>query len=265
MDVFNLSWNARIKILQAICFIGGPLVIIFNFNLLYLFLAWLFSYLSVHIGVSLGLHRCFSHRSWIPKHKITLVILHFLSLINIVGSSITWTGTHRLHHKHADSEKDPHGVAGKTFFTKIKYWFNFWPSHPIDIKVVRDLINDPMHKFFHRNYFKILFSYIAILLVIDVNLFLYGFVVATMFSLHTISWITVGAHIFGKQADFKADTSKNTFLMGTYMWGEGWHNNHHAKPWSYEFGWNKYQPDLGKHVIRLLAEPSSLRGKDVTR
>lgn len=263
--MFNLSWNFRIKAIQALCFVGGPLVLLFDFNGLYLFFAWLFSFISVHFGISLGLHRSFSHGSWKPKNKLILLILHFLTIINVVGSTITWTGTHRRHHKFADTDQDPHSILNKNLWTKIKYWFNYWPAHTVETKYVKDLIRDPYHRFFHKNYFKILLTYMICLLMIDTQLFLYGFIVTTMFSLHTISWITVGAHIFGHQDEFKKDSSKNTWLMGFYMWGEGWHNNHHAKPWSYEFGWNKNQPDLGKHIIEYLAEPSSLRGKDVTR
>jgi fatty-acid desaturase len=260
----NLTWNTKIKVLQGVCFFGGPLILVFNFNAAYLFFAWFFSWIAVHIGISIGMHRCFSHRSWEPKNKIILVIIHFLSVINTVGSTITWTGTHRKHHRHADTSEDPHSIVDKTIWTRIKYWFNYWPAHVVETKYVRDLIRDPYHKFFHKHYFKILLSYVLILLLIDIDLFLYGYVVATMFSLHTISWITVGAHIFGTKDNNVQDSSKNTFLMGLYSWGEGWHNNHHAKPWSYEFGWGK-QPDLGKYLIRLIGNPQSLRSADSPR
>lgn len=242
-----------------ICFVGGPLVLLLNYNTSYLLLAFLASWLIVHIGISVGMHRCFAHRSWAPRNKWVEYAIHFLSTINVVGSSITWVGTHRLHHKFADTDKDPHKILGVNFWTKVKYWFNYWPSHSVSPSVVKDLMQDETHKFFHRNYFKILFSYIAILLAIDIDLFLYGFIVTTMFSLHVISWITVGAHIFGSNDNNTSDESRNTFIMGLLMWGEGWHNNHHHKPRSYEFGWNWKQPDLGKHLIRLLAKPESLK------
>ena len=115
-----------------------------------------------------------------------------------------------------------------------------------------------MHKWFHRNYFVVLFTWMALLAFIHIDLFMYGFLVSTMFTLHTISWITVGAHIWGHQ-DTEIDSSKNTKFMGTYMWGEGWHNNHHAKPWSFQFGWNPKQIDIGSYVIKLLGKPESLQ------
>lgn len=257
-NFLNLSWNFRVKALQALCYIGGPLVIIFNFNPLYLFLAWAWYWVAGHMGVSLGLHRAFSHRSWVPKNKFIEALIHFFAVISVVGSSITWTGTHRMHHAFSDTDKDPHGIEGKDTWTRIKYWFNYWPSHTVEKKYVKDLFADPMHKWFHRYYFHVLFGWMALLAIINIDLFLYGFIVSTMFTLHTISWITVGAHIWGHK-ETEVDSSKNTKFMGTYMWGEGWHNNHHAKPWSFEFGWNKDQIDIGAWLIKLLGKPESLQ------
>ena len=253
-----MTWNYKIKLIQALCYIGGPLVLIFNFNAWYLFYAWLAHWLIVHIGISIGLHRCFAHNSWKPKNKAILLMLHFLTVINVVGSTITWTGIHRKHHAYSETVNDPHCPVDKSFWTKVAYWFNYWKPHKVNVKFVRDLINDPYHKFFHNNYFKVLISYMALLAVIDLDLFMYGFLVTTMFSLHLISWITVGSHLFGSIDNNTNDESRNTWIMGLYMWGEGWHNNHHKKPRSYEFGWNSKQPDFGKHLIRLLAKPKSL-------
>jgi fatty-acid desaturase len=256
-----MTWNFKIKSFQLLAFIGGPLVLLFHWDPLYFLLSFIFSWIVVHIGISVGMHRCFSHRSFVPKNKLILYILHFLSVINTVGSTITWTGTHRLHHKTADTDQDPHRIIGQPLLTRIKYWFNFWPSHQVSTRLIKDLASDPTHKWFHRNYFKILLTYMGILLLIDVDLFLYGYVVATMFSLHWISWITVGAHIFGHSDNDIGDSSKNTYIMGLLMWGEGWHNNHHADPRSFEFGWGN-QPDLGKHLIKLIAKPESLQYHD---
>lgn len=249
-----MSWNTKIKLLQGLCFFGGPLVLLFDFNLEYLLYSMLASWFIVHLGVSCALHRGFSHRTWEPRNKFILVVLHFLSLICVVGSTITWSGTHRLHHKYSETDKDPHWSSNKSIWVKIKYWFNYWPTHAVSPKTVKDLTSDPLHKFFHRNYFKILLAYMVILFVISPTLFMYGFMVTTMFSLHTISWITVGAHIFGHQDNNTGDSSRNTYLMGYFSWGEGWHNNHHARPGSYEFGRHWYQLDIGKWAIKLMAK-----------
>lgn len=254
--------NIKIKFLQALCYIGGLAVLIFNFNLHYLFFAWLYSWIVVHVGMSMGLHRCFSHQSWQPKNKFILIVIHILSVLITVGPSIPWAATHRNHHKFGDTDKDPHCIRGTTVWQKIKLWFNYVPYHKVNPRIVIDLLKDPYHKFFNKHYFKILTIYGIGLYLIHPDLFMYGYLVSTMFTLHTISWIVVGAHLFGYKDVETEDDSKNTYIMGLYSWGEGWHNNHHAVPWSYAFGWNKKQPDLGKYFIEILAEPKSLKTKD---
>lgn len=257
--MIRLTWNFKIKFFQILAFIGGPLVLIFNWNLTYFILSFIASWFIVHIGISVGMHRWASHRTFQPRNKFIEILLHFLIVINSVGSTITWSGIHRLHHRASDTDNDPHKIRGQTGFTKLKYWFNFWPPTSISPTTIKDLATDPLHKWFHRNYFLILISYIIILLAINVNLFLYGFLVVTLFNLQWISWVTVGAHIWGHKDNETQDDSKNTFIMGLLTWGEGWHNNHHYKPGTFELGWSWKQPDIGKHFIKLIAKPESLR------
>jgi len=252
--------DQKTNMFQLACYVGGPLVLIFNFNAAYLFGSWLFSWIVVHVGISMGLHRCFSHKSWEPKNNFILIILHFLSVINTVGPTIPWTATHRIHHKYSDTDKDPHCIRNSTLWQKFKLWHNFVPYHHVSPRIVIDLLKDPYHRFFNKYYFHILVGWGLLLFAINPDLFMYGYLVSTMFCLHTISWITVGAHMFGNKDTDTNDDSKNTFIMGLYSWGEGWHNNHHAAPWSYAFGWNRGQPDFGKWLIEKLAKPDSLKG-----
>jgi stearoyl-CoA desaturase (delta-9 desaturase) len=45
-----------------------------------------------------------------------------------------------------------------------------------------------------------------------------------------------------------ADSSQNNYILGYLCWGQGWHNNHHYAPASYDFGrgvsgrWWEYDP-----------------------
>ena len=116
---------------QTLSYVGGPLVLYYNFNATYLFFAWLFSWITLHVGISIGMHRLFTHRTFEPKNNIITVVLHFLSLITTIGGTIAWAATHRTHHKHSDTELDPHCVSGASLFTKIRYWFNYIPDHKV--------------------------------------------------------------------------------------------------------------------------------------
>jgi stearoyl-CoA desaturase (delta-9 desaturase) len=43
------------------------------------------------------------------------------------------------------------------------------------------------------------------------------------------------------------------------MWGEGWHNNHHAFPADYRFGQKWWQIDVTRYIIDLVKQPNSIK------
>jgi fatty-acid desaturase len=51
-----------------------------------------------------------------------------------------------------------------------------------------------------------------------------------------------------------ADESTNNFLVALIIFGEGWHNNHHAFPPSARQGLQWYQLDIAWYVIWLLKQ-----------
>jgi stearoyl-CoA desaturase (delta-9 desaturase) len=48
------------------------------------------------------------------------------------------------------------------------------------------------------------------------------------------------------------DNSRNMGQMALLLWGEGWHNNHHAFPYPAAFGLRWFEFDPGFLLIRLL-------------
>ena len=70
------------------------------------------------------------------------------------------------------------------------------------------------------------------------------------------SFINTLSHMFGYRNHETKDSSTNLFLLGILMWGEGWHNNHHASPASHYFGEQWWEIDLGGFLIERL-DPAS--------
>ena len=61
------------------------------------------------------------------------------------------------------------------------------------------------------------------------------------------------AHTFGTRRFItRDDNSRNVGLMALLAWGEGWHNNHHAFPYSAAFGLRWFEIDPGFVLIRVL-------------
>jgi stearoyl-CoA desaturase (delta-9 desaturase) len=64
-------------------------------------------YVVTGLGLSLGFHRLFSHRSFVPSRwlKVTLAIA---GTMGIEGSVTSWVSQHRRHHAYTDQAGDPH-------------------------------------------------------------------------------------------------------------------------------------------------------------
>ena len=83
--------------------------------------------------------------------------------------------------------------------------------------------------------------------------FLWGGVVRMFVVEQSMSAINSVAHTFGtRRFVTRDDNSRNVGLMALLAWGEGWHNNHHAFPYSAAFGLRWFEIDPGFVLIRLL-------------
>ena len=66
------------------------------------------------------------------------------------------------------------------------------------------------------------------------------------------SFINTLTHMFGYRNFETTDNSTNIPTLGILMWGEGWHNNHHADPQNPSFKHKWWEFDLGGWFIKLL-------------
>ena len=55
------------------------------------------------------------------------------------------------------------------------------------------------------------------------------------------------------------DESRNVWWLGLLTLGEGWHNNHHARPAAAIHGWRWNEVDISGYVIRLMARVGLIR------
>ena len=84
--------------------------------------------------------------------------------------------------------------------------------------------------------------------------FLWGGVVRMFVVEQSMSAINSLMHIFGARPyRTRDDNSRNLGVMAWLTWGEGWHNNRRAFPYSAAFGLRWFEFDPGYIFIRLLA------------
>jgi len=176
-----------------------------------------------------------------------------------------------LHHQKSDKEGDPHSpnlyiknnlkeqflsLINAHFGWMLKYHFENWP------KYVPDLLKNKMILKINMQYF--IWLLLGILLPGIINFIIhktvYSFLSGTLwggfiriFIGHHFTWaINSVCHLYGKKHFKTKDNSKNNYLFGILSLGEGFHNNHHAFPFSAKHGLLPYQFDFTYFIIKVL-------------
>ena len=225
-------------------------------------------YYVTGLGVSVGLHRYFTHGSYkaVRGFKIALAIAGSLAIEKPV---ITWVADHRRHHKYSDKDGDPHSpwrfgndakaLAKGLVYAHVGWMFDgdvtseekFCPDWLADSDVVK------ISRWFPG---LVAVSLLAPALIGGlwsmswqgaVTAFFWATLVRIAF-LHHITWsINSICHTFGKEEFEVRDKSRNVSWLAILSFGESWHNLHHADPTCARHGVLKGQIDIAARAIWL--------------
>lgn len=227
-------------------------------------------WLLTGIGITAGYHRLFAHRSYRTTTAVS-VLLVILGSMSGRGSMISWAAMHRRHHEVADKPGDMHSpnLHGTCLrqrllgFLHSHYSWMLKHDYPNVAHYAPDLLRDKALVWASRHYM----TWVTLGLLIPTAIggivsaswwgaltgFLWGAVVRMFVVEQSMSALNSFLHMIGSQP-FKLDeNSRNNRLLGVLVWGEGWHNNHHAFPYSASFALKPYAFDLGYWFIRLLS------------
>ena len=226
-------------------------------------------YVITILGISVGYHRLFTHRSFKANLPVR-VMLGIWGSIAGQGSLSYWVSNHRRHHQNADKAGDLHSpyVDSERHLGKVEgFWhahmgwtFNHRFSNPL--RFARDLYRDPALARVNQLYLLWVFLGVAIPAALGGILsaswmgaltgFLWGGPVRLLLTYHSTNAIDSVNHIFGRKPHHTGDEARNNVWIVLPTLGEGWHNNHHALPTSALFGFRWWQIDPGGMLIRLL-------------
>lgn len=224
--------------------------------LYYLFFTIVSWSLFAGLGVAVGYHRVFSHNTHtnLPTWKENILL--FCGVMSGQGSSITWTAIHvGSHHPYSDTEKDIHTPAKGIFHAFIGWSLKLTEVNNltslVNLKYAVRLLRKPNHIWFHKNYRVLYWLTPLLLAMIDWKLALTASLLPSALALIQDNTINVFGHLKGfigyRNYDTR-DNSQNNVILGYLGWGQGWHNNHHYDPKSYDFGtsisgkWWEYDP-----------------------
>jgi fatty-acid desaturase len=195
------------------------------------------------LGIAVGYHRVFSHRTHkLPKWKENIIL--FFATFAGQGSPIFWVAVHRgYHHPHSDTEKDLHSPVTHSKFHAFIGWFikNTEANNIVNLKYSIDLMRKPNVVWFHNNHYKILWSIPILVALVNWQLAFVLFWIPGFIGTLQDNIVNVYGHYkgsFGYRNFNTNDQSQNNIWLGWFAWGQGWHNNHHYKASEFDFGKN---------------------------
>lgn len=201
------------------------------------------------IGMSITYHRLLTHKSF-TTYKFIEYFGTFCATVGLTGSSLSWTATHRLHHSNADKPKDPHSPLTLGYIKA--QWFSMFS--PINI-VRSPVLKSSFHRFFHKNYFYINAVWAALLYLLGgfwAVLILYLVPACLLWNAGSLINTLCHTSWCGYKRYKLVDSSINNPILGVFMWGEGWHNNHHKNQGHYKLGECWWEVDIGSYIIKAI-------------
>src|SRR6478735_1566253 len=228
-------------------------------------------WLVTGLGLTVGYHRLFTHRAFATSTAMSAILVVMGSMAGR-GPMLSWAAMHRRHHELSDHDGDLHSpnLHGATALGRLRGFLHAhltWMiehDYPNVAHYVPDLMADRTLLAVNRYYY----LWVALGLLIPTAIgglvigsawgalsgFLWGGVVRMFAVEQAMSAINSVMHRFGARPfATRDDNSRNLGVMAWLAWGEGWHNNHHAFPYSAAFGLRWFEFDPGYLFIRLLA------------
>ena len=237
--------------------VSYPLHIIFFLSLFFVEYTWMNAVGIIILwtliggyGVAVGYHRYYSHKSF-ETYPIIAKLLAYLGLMSADGSLPFWVALHRgVHHRWADKPQDLHSPIHGKWSAFIAWQRSIEPSK-VSLLSARDIMKDPYLVFLHENHNKIFWGTIGICAIISWQFALGMLIPAILLSHHQDNLVNVVGHIpsMGYRNHNTDDNSVNNWFTGLFVWGQGWHNNHHHNAGSADFGNKWWEFDSSAKIL----------------
>jgi stearoyl-CoA desaturase (delta-9 desaturase) len=226
------------------------------------------TYTLTGLGVTVGYHRLFTHRSFKTTRGVR-ALLAVLGSMAVEGPLLEWVATHRKHHRFSDQPGDPHsphldhapgwrGALRGLGHAHVGWMFRGKDMANPD-RSAKDLLADRDLRFISRTF--PLWVAVGLALPFGLGVALTGSVAGGLtgllwggavrvFLLHHATFsINSLCHCFGRAPFRTGAESRNLAWLAPITIGEAWHNNHHAFPTSARHGLGRRQVDPSAWLI----------------
>jgi len=214
-------------------------------------------YVVCAFGTTIGFHRFFTHRGFETSAPVKAV-LAVLGCMTMQGPLTQWVTDHRKHHALSDKPGDPHSPHvgnGDGAWGAVKGFVHAhvgWLFNNLGMEQGRiygkDLYDDGIVVWVDRLYMVWIVLTLGIPFAIGyavggtalagVEGLVWGGLLRIFLYQHATFSVNSICHMFGRKDYRSRDEARNNWLVALLVFGEGWHNNHHAFPASARHGLN---------------------------
>jgi stearoyl-CoA desaturase (Delta-9 desaturase) len=226
-------------------------------------------YVITGLGLTVGFHRCFTHRSFraVPALRTALAVA---GSMGFEGSVISWVATHRRHHAFTDQPGDPHspyrygnsigGILRGLGHAHFGWMFRDDPT-PAS-RYAPDLLADRAMRVVSAGFPVLCVASLAVPFGLGwaIGGSLRAAVAALIWAglvriclLQHVTWsVNSLCHLLGSRpfTTRRFDRATNLWPLAVLSFGESWHNMHHSDPTCARHGVGRAQIDIAAAVIR---------------
>ena len=226
-------------------------------------------YVLTGLGVTVGFHRCFTHRAFTARPALRTA-LALAGSMSFEGDVIGWVATHRRHHAFSDRPGDPHspyrfgigpfGQLRGLLFAHLGWLFGndptSWERYAPDLQAEPAMtrVSKAFPLLCAASLALPFFAglaiggtwYDAFTALIWAGLVRVGLLQHVTWSVNSL------CHVLGTRpfTTRRHDRATNLWPLAVVSFGESWHNMHHSDPTCARHGVDRFQLDPSARVIR---------------
>eukprot|EP00878_Enallax_costatus_P037482 GHUV01042342.1.p1 GENE.GHUV01042342.1~~GHUV01042342.1.p1 ORF type:complete len:379 (+),score=81.54 GHUV01042342.1:277-1413(+) len=254
-DVGYLSFFA---VMHLVALVGAPLT--FSWDA---FQVMLGGYVVTGmLGISMSYHRQLAHKSF-RTPKWLEYFLAYCGALAFEGDPIEWSKNHRWHHQHSDTPADRHSPRDGIWHAHMGWLFDesLTNTRRDSSGNNKDSLSAPwfykespdFYNWLRETYmYHMLGQMVFFLAWGGIPYFIWGFVVRVLFTMHMTWLVNSAVHVWGYKTYHTDDHSRNNWLVGLAVFGDGFHNNHHRFEYSAAHGLEWWEFDASYTLIRLV-------------
>ena len=243
---YILRYNKYSAPLINLVSLAGLIAVMFGLFDVNWYIAAVMYFMYWCIGVSITFHRYISHFSFNFRFQWLETLCVLIGNAAGQGDGYSWSTIHKQHHLHTDKEHDPHG--------KNQGWIKHFLGQgyeEVPFQIHNKRLKSKLAVYSFKYYTAYFVAWWLALYIAggEMLLFSVGVVPVALFQI-VITLTTHVTHNWGYRNFNTKDEAKNSWWISIISFGEGWHNNHHAKPRRYTFTEKWWEFDLGGFIIK---------------